>query len=78
MKAFVLYLEEVKATHWPANTAMQSAREHGLDAQAFQGYVPSRADDYIKAENLQPYFPGPKLYKIKWNKGGVRGCYTRT
>jgi len=40
----------------------------------FEGYTPSRADEYIKRENLKPYLPGPKLYKIKWNKGGVRGC----
>ena len=74
MKAFVLYLQEVGDTHWPANTAIQSARDHGLDAVAFHGYTPSRADAYIKAEKLQPYYPGPKLYKIKWGKGGVRGC----
>ena len=74
MKAFVLYLDEIESTHQPANNAVQSAREHGLDAEPFKGYVPSRADDYIQAENLKPYFPGPKLYKIKWNKGGVRGC----
>ena len=74
MKAFVLYLEEVPATHWPANDAVQSAREHGLDAQVFKGYTPSRADEYIKRENLKMYNPGPKLYGIKWKKGGVRGC----
>ena len=74
MKAFVLYLEEVEATHWPANHAVQSAREHGLDAEGFKGYTPSRADEYIKRENLKMYDPGPKLYRIKWNKGGVRGC----
>ena len=44
MKAFFLYLEEVESTHWSANNALQSAREYGLDAQAFKGYVPSRAD----------------------------------
>ena len=64
MKAFVLYLDEIESTHQPANNAVQSAREHGLDAEPFKGYVPSRADDYIQAENLKPYFPGPKLYKI--------------
>ena len=53
---------------------MTSAKSHGLDAELFEGYVPSRADEYIKRENLKPYTPGPKLYKIKWSKGGVRGC----
>ena len=74
MKAFVLFLKEVESTHQPAIEAMISAKAHGLDAEMFEGYTPSRADEYIKRENLKPYLPGPKLYKIKWNKGGVRGC----
>jgi len=40
----------------------------------FEVYTPSRADEYIQRENLKPYSPGPKLYDIKWKKGGVRGC----
>ena len=69
MKAFVLFLKEVESTHQPAIEAMISAKAHGLDAEMFEGYTPSRADEYIQRENLKPYFPGPKLYKIKWNKG---------
>ena len=39
-----------------------------------EGFTPSRADQFIKEENLKPYLPGPKLFQIKWQKGGVRGC----
>ena len=74
MKAFVLFLKEVESTHQPAIEAMISAKAHGLDAEMFEGYTPSRADEYIQRENLKPYSPGPKLYDIKWKKGGVRGC----
>ncbi len=74
MKAFILFLKEVESTHTLAQQALTSAKSHGLDAELFEGYVPSRADEYIKRENLKPYTPGPKLYKIKWSKGGVRGC----
>ena len=74
MKAFVLFLKEVESTHQPAIEAMISAKAHGLDAEMFEGYTPSRADEYIQRENLRPYSPGPKLYDIKWKKGGVRGC----
>ena len=74
MKAFILFLKEVESTHNAAQQALTSAKSHGLDAELFEGYVPSRADEYIKRENLKAYTPGPKLYKIKWSKGGVRGC----
>lgn len=74
MKAFVLFLKEVESTHQPAIEAMISAKAYGLDAEMFEGYTPSRADEYIQRENLKPYSPGPKLYDIKWKKGGVRGC----
>ena len=74
MKAFIIYLKELESTHAPAQRAKQSAEKYGLDVELFEGYTPSRADEYIKQEKLKPYYPGPKLYKIKWQKGGVRGC----
>ena len=74
MKAFIIYLKELQSTIDSALECKRTARQHGLDAWMLEGFTPSRADQFIKANNLQPYLPGPKLYKIKWQKGGVRGC----
>ena len=74
MKAFIIYLKEVQSTVDSALECKQTCREHGLDGWLMEGFTPSRADAFIKANNLKPYLPGPKLYKIKWQKGGVRGC----
>jgi len=74
MKAFIIYLKELQHTVDSALECKRTARQHGLDAWMLEGFTPSRADQFIKANNLQPYLPGPKLYKIKWQKGGVRGC----
>lgn len=74
MKAFIIYLKEVQSTIDSALECKRTARQHGLDAWMFEGFTPSRADKFIHEQNLKPYDPGPKLYKIKWQKGGVRGC----
>lgn len=74
MKAFIIYLREVQHTIDSALECKRTARLHGLDAWLMEGFTPSRADAFIKANNLQPYLPGPKLFAIKWQKGGVRGC----
>lgn len=74
MKAFIIYLKEVQHTIDSALECKRTARLHGLDAWLMEGFTPSRADAFIKANNLKPYLPGPKLYNIKWQKGGVRGC----
>lgn len=74
MKAFIIYLKEVQSTIDSALECKRTARQHGLDAWMFEGFTPSRADKFINEQNLKPYDPGPKLYKIKWQKGGVRGC----
>jgi len=74
MKAFIIYLKEVQTTIDSALECKRTARQYGLDAWLMEGFTPSRADNFIKEQNLKPYLPGPKLYKIKWQKGGVRGC----
>ena len=74
MKAFIIYLKEVQSTVDSALECKLTARQHGLDAWLMEGFTPSRADKFIQEQNLKPYLPGPKLYKIKWQKGGVRGC----
>ena len=74
MKAFIIYLKEVQSTIDSALECKRTAREYGLDAWLMEGFTPSRADQFIKEENLKPYLPGPKLFQIKWQKGGVRGC----
>ncbi len=74
MKAFIIYLKELQHTVDSALECKRTARQHGLDAWMLEGFTPSRADAFIKANNLKPYLPGPKLFKIKWQKGGVRGC----
>jgi len=75
MKAFIIYLREIKSTHTAALECKRSAVEHGIDAWMLEGYTPSRADQFIKEKNFIPYSPGPKLYDIKWRKPGVRGCF---
>ena len=74
MKAFIIYLKEVQSTIDSALECKRTAREYGLDAWLMEGFTPSRADQFIKEQNLKPYSPGPKLFEIKWQKGGVRGC----
>jgi len=74
MKAFIIYLKEVQSTVDSALECKHTCREHGLDGWLMEGFTPSRADAFIKKHNLKPYLPGPKLYNIKWQKGGVRGC----
>ena len=74
MKAFIIYLKEVQSTIDSALECKRTAREYGLDAWLMEGVTPSRADQFIKEQNLKPYLPGPKLFQIKWQKGGVRGC----
>ena len=75
MKAFIIYLKEVQATIDAALECKQSARQHSIDAWMLEGHTPSRADDFLKQNNIKPYSPGPKIYDIKWNKPGVRGCF---
>ena len=74
MKAFIIYLREVQSTVDSALECKRTCREHGLDGWLMEGFTPSRADKFIQEQNLKPYLPGPKLYNIKWQKGGVRGC----
>lgn len=74
MKAFVIYLPSIQKTVEASKLAVQSANSWGLDVELFQGYTPSQADEYIAKEKLKMYEPGPKIFKIKNKKGGVRGC----
>ena len=74
MKAFIIYLKEVQSTIDSALECKRTAREYGLDAWLMEGFTPSRADQFIKEQNLKPYLPGPNLFQIKWQQGGVRGC----
>lgn len=74
MKSYVIYLPEVESTVIASKTALNSAKKYGLDVELFEGFTPSKADEYIKKEKLKPYLPGPKLFAIKWKRGGVRGC----
>ena len=74
MKAVVVYLPSVPHTVTASQTAVNSAKKYGLDVTLFKGYTPSEADSYIANEKLKPYLPGPKLFAIKWKRGGVRGC----
>ena len=74
MKAVVIYLPEVPHTVQASKVAVDTAKQFGLDVELFVGYTPTRADAYIKQEKLKMYDPGPKLFRIKNKKGGVRGC----
>ena len=62
MKAFIVYLKEVQSTIESALECKRTARLHGLDAWMLEGFTPSRADKFIKEQNLKPYLPGPKLF----------------
>ena len=74
MRAIILYLKELPHTRESAQIAFDSCKQFGVDPELFEGYVPSRANQYIKEKGLGFYDPGPKLYRIKNKKGGVRGC----
>ena len=74
MKALILYLKEVPRTVESALIAAESCKTFDVEPQLFEGYVPSKANEYIKQKGLGFYDPGPKLYRIKNKKGGVRGC----
>ena len=74
MKALILHLKEVPYTIESALIAAESCKTFDVEPQLFEGYVPSKANEYIKQKGLGFYDPGPKLYRIKNKKGGVRGC----
>ena len=74
MKALILYLKEVPHTVESALIAAESCKTFDVEPQLFEGYIPSKANEYIKEKGLGFYDPGPKLYRIKNKKGGVRGC----
>lgn len=74
MKAIILYLKELPHTRESAQIAIDSCKQFNVEPELFEGYVPSRANQYIKEKGLGFYDPGPKLYRIKNKKGGVRGC----
>ena len=74
MRALILYLKELPQTRESAQIAFDSCKQFGVEPQLFEGYVPSRANQYIQEKGLGFYDPGPKLYRIKNKKGGVRGC----
>ena len=74
MKALVLYLEEVQSTIKSADETCRTAVKYGIKPELFAGPVPSKANEYIKEHKLGFYEPGPKLFRIKNTKGGVRGC----
>jgi len=74
MKSVIIYLPSIEHTVTSSRKALSSAKKYGLEVELFKGYTPSQADEYIKKEKLKMYEPGPKLYKIKNKKGGVRGC----
>jgi GR25 family glycosyltransferase involved in LPS biosynthesis len=74
MKALILHLKEVPYTIESALIAGESCKTFDVEPQLFEGYVPSKANEYIKQKGLGFYDPGPKLYRIKNKKGGVRGC----
>jgi GR25 family glycosyltransferase involved in LPS biosynthesis len=74
MKALILYLKEVSYSVESALIAAESCKTFDVEPQLFEGYVPSKANEYIKQKGLGFYDPGPKLYRIKNKKGGVRGC----
>lgn len=75
MKAFIIYLREVQSTIDAALECKRTARENGIDAWLIEGHTPSRADKFIQEKKFKSYSPGRKLYDIKWNKPGVRGCF---
>ena len=70
MKALILYLKEVPHTLESAKKAKQSAEMFNVDAELYAGYVPSRANAYIKEhklnkpENKRFILPDDKLRKI--------------
>ena len=74
MRALILYLEEVKRTIESASITCKTSIEHGIKPELFAGPIPSKANEYIKEHKLGFYDPGPKLFRIKNAKGGVRGC----
>ena len=74
MKALILYLKEVRRTIKSADETCRTAVKYGIKPELFAGLVPSKANEYIKEHKLGFYEPGPKLFRIKNAKGGVRGC----
>tara|TARA_A100001015_G_scaffold260882_1_gene305992 strand:- start:88 stop:717 length:630 start_codon:yes stop_codon:yes gene_type:complete len=74
VKALILYLKEVPHTVESVLVAAESCKSFDVEPQLFEGYIPSKANQYIKEKGLGFYDPGPKLYRIKNKKGGVRGC----
>ena len=55
MKALILYLKEVPHTLESAKKAKESAEMFNVDAELYAGYVPSRANAYIKEHKLGFY-----------------------
>ena len=68
MRAIILYLKELPHTRESAQIAMDSCKQFGVEPELFEGYVPSRANQYIQEKGLGFYDPGPKLYRIKNKK----------
>ena len=62
MKALILYLKEVPHTVESSLIAAESCKTFDVEPQLFEGYVPSKANEYIKEKGLGFYDPGPKLY----------------
>jgi GR25 family glycosyltransferase involved in LPS biosynthesis len=75
MKAYVIYLKEVEHTIPFAKEALVGCDLFGIEAELFEGYTPSRAEEKMVRLGIKPFSPGPKLYDIKNSKPGVRGCF---
>lgn len=74
-KGYVIYLKEVEHTIPFAKEALVGCDLFGIEAELFEGYTPSRAEEKMARLGIKPFSPGPKLYDIKNSKPGVRGCF---
>lgn len=75
MKTYVIYLPDILHTRNAAMNCLSSCSEYGIDAELYEGYLPSAADKFISERGLKPFSDGHKLYDIKNSKPGVRGCF---
>lgn len=75
MKTYIIYLPDILHTRNAAMNCWSSCSEHGIDAELYEGYLPSAADKFLSERGMKPFSDGHKLYEIKNSKPGVRGCF---
>lgn len=75
MRAFIIYLPDILHTRNAAYACYSSCMDFGIEAELYEGYLPSAADKFLSERLMKPFSDGHKLYEIKNSKPGVRGCF---